>query len=606
MNKFFNYILNLNKSLKALMLSFLDIFLIVTSTFLSLSIIESQIVPFSKSLILYCILVVIFYLPTSYMFNNYNSINRFFDLKNIINLLKASFITIFLLLLISKLAVFRFLFLENIIIQNIILFFFIINLRITMKLILNIDKKGDEKRLYKKKSIIYGAGETGSYIYENSSELSDYNIVCFVDDDLKKKGRYLKDLKIYHVTELQSLIKKHNIEKIFISILNLSTFDKQKIYENLNSLSIDYEYLGQETKKKDGLSKINFEKKDILNIANENLISELKGKTVMVTGAAGTIGEELCFQLIKHAKFLIAADKSELGVSNLKSKLAHIKKDNSKVYLTNLLDLNDIKSIVKDHKPDFIFHAAAYKHVEICEENPFHSSINNCLSIYNILLTAKEFGVPNFTFVSTDKAVNPVNIMGKTKQFGEFLVKYFAANEFLVKQNYISVRFGNVLNSSGSLIPKIRNQIENGNDVSITDKKATRYFMTISDAVSLVLESTFLRKNGKTFVLKMGKALNIYSLAVKLINDYKIVQNKNSDIKINIVGLRPGEKLHEELCHDGFREVTKNDHIFIDEKKFDLDIKLEEKIDELREICNKKNFIELNKFYSSLTDKNVK
>ena len=146
MNKFFNYILNLNKSLKALMLSFLDIFLIVTSTFLSLSIIESQIVPFSKSLILYCILVVIFYLPTSYMFNNYNSINRFFDLKNIINLLKASFITIFLLLLISKLAVFRFLFLENIIIQNIILFFFIINLRITMKLILNIDKKGDEKK----------------------------------------------------------------------------------------------------------------------------------------------------------------------------------------------------------------------------------------------------------------------------------------------------------------------------------------------------------------------------------------------------------------------------------------------------------------------------
>ena len=167
--------------------------------------------------------------------------------------------------------------------------------------------------------------------------------------------------------------------------------------------------------------------------------------------------------------------------------------------------------------------------------------------------------------------------MGKTKQFGEFLVKYFSKENFVKNQNYINVRFGNVLNSSGSLIPKIRNQRENGSNVSITHKEATRYFMTISDAVSLVLESSFLKKNGKTFVLKMGKAINIYNLALELINEYKVFQNKKTDIKIKIIGLRPGEKLHEELCHEGFREETENKNIFVDSKEFNLEIDLDGK-----------------------------
>lgn len=606
MKNFFYYIFNLNQALKSLVLCFFDIILIIISSFLSLSIIKSQIVPLSKSLILYCLLVSIFYLPISYLLKNYSSINRFFDLKNIINLVKASLFTTVILLILSSLSVFRFLFLENIIIQNIILFFFILNLRIILKVVLNIENRKNDSN--KKNCIIYGAGDTGSYIYENSTDLIDYQVTCFVDDDLKKKGRYLNNLKIYHSTELQELILKHDIKKVFIGILNLSTFQKQKIYENLKNLVIDYEYieLGNETNNNESLKKINFSKKNILKIANENLIKNITGKTVLVTGAAGTIGEELCFQLIKYSKFLIAIDKNELGVSNLKSKLRQNKVNNSKVYLTNLLDLNDIKLIVSKHKPDYIFHAAAYKHVEICEENPFQSSLNNCMGIYNILFAAKEFGIPNFTFVSTDKAVNPVNIMGKTKQFGEYLVKYFAEKKFTNNQSYISVRFGNVLNSSGSLIPKIRNQIESGNNISITDKKASRYFMTISDAVSLILESSFLKDNGKTFVLKMGEAINIYDLAVKMIKDYQIVQNKKLNLKIDIIGLRPGEKLHEELCHEGFRRNTKNDNIFIDEKKFNLNFNLENKINELKQICNSKNIIELNKFYSSILNDTTK
>jgi FlaA1/EpsC-like NDP-sugar epimerase len=605
-NFYFHKILNMNKVLKSITLVIADIFFIIISTFLSLSIISSQVEPISKSLILYCILVSTFYVPISYIFTNYNSINRLFDLKNIINLLKASILTSVVLIIISNLSYFRFLFLENIIIQNIILLFLILNLRLILKFILNIEFKKITNK--KKNCIIYGAGDSGSQIYENSSELIDYKVKCFLDDDLKKAGRYLKNLKIYHSSEIKGLLKKYKIEKIFIAILNLSTYQKEKIYKNLKNLKIDYEYLNRNdgSRYKKDLDKINFSKKNILDFTNDNLIKNMTGKTVLITGAAGTIGEELCFQLIKHVKFLVAIDNNELGISNLIAKLSQQEINKTKVYLTNLLELNDVKEIVGNHKPDYIFHAAAYKHVEICEENPFQASKNNCVGIYNILLAANEFKIPNFTFISTDKAVNPVNIMGKTKQFGEYLVKYFGQKKFIETQSYISVRFGNVLNSSGSLIPKIRKQIENNHNVSITHKQATRYFMTISDAVALVLESTFLNKNGKTFVLKMGDPINIYNLAVKMINDYKIVQNKNLDIKINIIGLRPGEKLHEELCHEGFKNNTANDHIFLDEKSFNLNIDLEKKINELNEICINKKLVELNKFYNFLLDDSSK
>ena len=449
----------------------------------------------------------------------------------------------------------------------------------------------------KKKCIIYGAGETGSFIIENSSKVFDYDVHCFIDDDLKKKGRYLKNIKIYHSTELKEILQNNNISKIFISILNLSTFQKQQIYENLKNLSVDYEYLNEQSKGNENINKIDFQKEDILKIHSNNLKEKISGKTVLVTGAAGTIGEELCFQLIEHSKLLIAVDKNELGVSNLISKFTLAGKNNFKVYLANLLNYENFEKIVDNHKPDFIFHAAAYKHVEICEENPFEAAANNCVGIYNVLLASKKFNVPNFTFISTDKAVNPLNIMGKTKRFGEFLVKYFSKKNFVINQNYINVRFGNVLNSSGSLIPKIRKQIESGSKVSITHKEATRYFMTISDAVSLVLESSFLNKNSKTFVLKMGRPINIYNLALELINEYKVFQNKKTDIDIKIIGLRPGEKLHEELCHEGFREETENKNIFIDSKKFNLEINLEEKINDLKNVCARKDLPQLNDFF---------
>ena len=580
----------------------MDLFFVFISTFCSLSIITTQIIPISKQFIMYSFLASLFYVPISYFYNNYNLINRFFDLKNVTNLIKSSLITIFFLLVVSFFSKFSFLYLENIILQNIILFFIVINSRILIKIILNISFQidNDNSGVSKKKCIIYGAGTTGSYIFENFDKLNNYEVYCFIDDDLSKKGRFLKNIKINHSSDLQSIIKKNNINKVFISILNLSTFQKQQIYENLKNLSVDYEYLNLKNDNISNLNNLNFEKNNILENINNNLISNMKDKTVMVTGAAGSIGEELCFQLAKYVKHLVAIDKNELGISNLKTKLAFTKKNNHKIILYNLLNDDYLPTILQNIKPDYIFHAAAYKHVDICEENPFEASVNNCVSLYNVLLAAEKVKIPNFIFISTDKAVNPINIMGNTKKFGEYLIKYFAKKNFINNQNYISVRFGNVLNSSGSLIPKIRNQIATGNNISITHRDVTRYFMTISDAVSLVLESSFLRQNGNTFVLKMGKPVNIYDLAQNLLKEYELLQNKNLDIKINIIGLRPGEKLHEELYHEGYKKKTKNQNIFVDEKKFDLSDDVADKINHLRKICKQKDFESLKIFFDKI------
>jgi FlaA1/EpsC-like NDP-sugar epimerase len=600
--KLIRYFFDFNKNLKSLTLVFMDLFFIFFSAFCSLSIITTQIIPISKQFLMYSFLTSLFYVPISYFYNNYNLINRFFELKNVVNLIKSSFLTIFILLIVSFFSNLNFLYLENIILQNIILFFIIINSRILIKLILNIffQIKNDNLGVPKKKCVIYGAGTTGSYIFENFDKLKNYEVYCFVDDDLRKKGRFLKNIKINHSSDLHNIIKKNNINKVFISILNLSTFQKQQIYATLKSLSVDYEYLNPQSDIKSNLNNLNFERNNILENININLINNIKDKTVIVTGAAGSIGEELCFQLAKHVKLLVAIDKNELGISNLKTKLTFTKKNNYKIILYNLLNDDYLPTILENIKPDYIFHAAAYKHVDICEENPFEASLNNCISLFNILSAAEKVKIPNFTFISTDKAVNPINIMGKTKKFGEYLIKYFAKKKFINSQNYISVRFGNVLNSSGSLMPKIRNQIATGNNISITHKDVTRYFMTISDAVSLVLESSFLKENGNTFVLKMGKPVNIYNLAQNLLKEYELLQNKNLGIKINIIGLRPGEKLHEELYHEGYQKKTKNHNILVDEKEFDLSDNVVDKINHLRKICKEKDFESLNIFFDKI------
>ena len=243
---------------------------------------------------------------------------------------------------------------------------------------------------------------------------------------------------------------------------------------------------------------------------------------------------------------LIAIDFNELSLSKLKKDFDNISNEinfSKHFYLINLNNRNLLNKIIKNHNPDFIFHAAAYKHVDVVETNPIEAVSNNLSSLINILECTKEQTNLTFIFVSTDKAVNPINHMGKSKRMGEIIV--CSMNKIYPKNNYSCVRIGNVIGSSGSLIPILNEQISKGGPITITDKAASRYFMTVQDAVNLTLETSNMKNKGLINVLNMGEPINIYSMILKILNDSNVElynENKKNGIKINMIGLRPGEK----------------------------------------------------------------
>ncbi|MDA9793935.1 SDR family NAD(P)-dependent oxidoreductase, partial [Candidatus Pelagibacter sp.] len=290
-----------------------------------------------------------------------------------------------------------------------------------------------------------------------------------------------------------------------------------------------------------------------------------KNKTILVTGAAGSIGKEICLQLQNtDAKKIIGIDLSEYLIAKFNQ---NNYLDNSKIEMiladvTNIKLLNDI---FEKFKPSFIFHAAANKHVDLVENNYKYSINNNLTGVYNVLkISSKKNYIKKFVFISTDKAIESTNYMGASKMIGEILTNYFALK---YNKNFSSVRFGNVIGSSGSFLEIIKDQISKGGPITITDKKASRYFMTISDAVNLVLHTISFSSQGGTYVLKMGDPINIFDLTKKILslNNLKIkdATNPSGDIKIKIIGLKKGEKLHEKLYNKNSK-ITKTNNTLID------------------------------------------
>ena len=286
-----------------------------------------------------------------------------------------------------------------------------------------------------------------------------------------------------------------------------------------------------------------------------------KDKTILITGCAGSIGQEIFLRLLNlNVKKIIGIDKNEEMIASLKINLKKNKSLdlNYKLKLIDVCNLENCKDLFQNYKFDIIFHAAAYKHVDIVEENPNTAIYNNIIGLDNILKLSKENNVQNFVFVSTDKAVYPSNIMGSTKRVGEILTKYYKK---IINKNYISVRFGNVIGSSGSLLQILKKQLVSGGPITLTHPEATRYFMTIKEAVSLVLKSTTIEGNGDIYVLKMGDPINIYSLIKQFLknnNQHEKNNNNNNGIEIKTIGLRPGEKLHEQLFYEDAKKTNVN------------------------------------------------
>lgn len=439
------------------------------------------------------------------------------------------------------------------------------------------------------RTLIVGAGGACSILLQEifSTDKINMNPVCIVDDDKSKKGVRVEGVKVVGNTdELKKIVEKYRIEMIIIAIPSLSKKKLAGIYEKcvetkcvVKQVPGLYQFLSGK------VSLTQVQEVDIRDLlGREQIVCDaekvavyVENKVVLVTGGGGSIGSELCRQLAGfNPKRLIIFDVSENGVYDLQQELRLKYPELDLVVLIgSVRDEGRLESVFEKYQPKLVFHAAAHKHVPLMEDSPNEAVKNNVLGTYNVAKVSDKYGVDRFLLISTDKAVNPTNVMGATKRICEMVIQTFARRS---KTEFVAVRFGNVLGSSGSVIPLFKSQIASGGPVTVTSKDITRYFMTIPEAVSLVLQAGVYAKGGEIFVLDMGEPVKIYDMAEKLIKLSGYEPNK--EIPIKIIGLRPGEKLYEErLMDEEGLQKTENELISIghplifDEEQFSKQLK---------------------------------
>ena len=426
--------------------------------------------------------------------------------------------------------------------------------------------------------LIYGAGSNGRQLAVMLKHSYRYRIRGFIDDNVKLHGTYLLGNKIFSPNDISKLVQKYNVKVILLAIPSASRSERKTIIDSLIPLKIkvqtipDMEDILQGNAKIDELREVKIE--DLLGREpvlpnNELLQKNIFDKTVMVTGAGGSIGSELCRQIILNKpNTLILFELSEFSLYSIHQKLVEIVKKNSfstKIYpmLGNVQDIERLDCILDHFNVDTIYHAAAYKHVPLVEYNIIEGIRNNIFGTYNVAKCAADHNVKYFVLISTDKAVRPTNTMGASKRMAELCLQALSDQLKDSQICFSMVRFGNVLGSSGSVIPLFRKQILKGGPITVTHPDIIRYFMTIPEAAQLVIQAGAMAKGGDVFILDMGEPVRIVDLAQNLIQlsglSVKDENNLKGDIEITYTGLRPGEKLYEELLIAG-DNVRKTEH----------------------------------------------
>lgn len=429
---------------------------------------------------------------------------------------------------------------------------FIVGSRFAIKLIYleSVKSKAADKHV-----LIYGAGISGLITKRTiEKDLSiGYNIVGFLDDNRKMKGNRLEGQTIYHTDDLDKLMTEHAITDLIVAIQNPNEDHLNKVIEKALSKGVNVQkvpsvksWINGEFSTKQ-LSKVKIE--DLLGrkpiVLDEEMLSkELTGRIILVTGAAGSIGSGLVRQVAKYNPVLIVLlDQAESPLYDLQNEIrTDFPKLNFELVIGDIRSEERMRNLFQTFKPEYVFHAAAYKHVPLMEENPSEAIHTNVKGTKNLVDLSNEFGVFKFVMVSTDKAVNPTNVMGASKRIAEI---YAHSSNGKSKTKFITTRFGNVLGSNGSVIPLFQRQLDAGGPITVTDERITRYFMTIPEACMLVLEAGTMGEGGEIFVFDMGESVMIIDLAKKMIKLSGLELGK--DIEIKITGLRPGEKLYEEL-----------------------------------------------------------
>ena len=446
------------------------------------------------------------------------------------------------------------------ILQPMLLFFGVIFSRLFVKFVFGQNKV--KKKKFLKNTLIYGAGSAGRQIVSSLEGSIEFKVKGFLDDDESLHGQVLQGFKIYHPDKLESLIQSHNIDLVLLALPSVSRSKRNNILKILHNHKLSVQTLPSVSDIVEGRITISDIKEldvnDILDrepvpARKELLLKNINYKVVLVTGGGGSIGSELCRQIIKFKpKCLIICDISEFALYKIYEELKLVNKDLKIIPLIcNIQDENKVNEIFKMFKVETVYHAAAYKHVPLVEANICEGVLNNVFGTYTVAKASIELGISDFVLISSDKAVRPTNVMGASKRLAELCIKGLY-NEYKNKKiNMSMVRFGNVLDSSGSVIPKFRKQIKQGGPITLTHPDVTRYFMTITEAAQLVIQAGAMSKQCDVFVLDMGKSIKIKDLIYRIVKlsglSIKDNENPDGDIEIKITGLRPGEKLYEEL-----------------------------------------------------------
>lgn len=532
------------------------------------------------------------------IFDLYKNITRYENGKDYINYIMASGISASLVIILKFLLKLKLVNVKQIIFSGIIIAVGTIAYRVIIRFILTYgtDSTANVAEENRKRLLIIGAGEAARDIIKTlkTTMRNTYNIVGLIDDNDAKYHYLISGVKVlgdrYKIVDI---CKENKVDVIFFAITNIDNQDKKEILQMCQETGAKLRMLpgtADLIKNKNIMQNLrDVEIDDILGrepvvLDNENIGELIKDKQILVTGGGGSIGSELCRQIVKYKPSqLIIFDIYENNLYNIEIELKS-NPDNNDVEIVPIIgsvrDKKKLESVFEKYIPYLVFHAAAHKHVPLMEGSPLEAIKNNVFGTYNTVNCADKYNVKKCILISTDKAVNPTNIMGASKRMCEMIVQ---AKQKVSKTEYAAVRFGNVLGSNGSVVPLFKKQIEQGGPVTVTHKEITRFFMTIPEAVGLVLQAMSYARGGEIFVLDMGEPVKIYDLAVSLIKLTGL--EPDVDIPIKITGLRPGEKLYEELLmkEEGLTS-TEHNKIFIGKPCSITNEELENKMEELKEL----------------------
>ena len=567
-------LLALPRFAKTLIVIMVDASLCVVSVWLSFYLRLGEFGTFSTSQLTVVFLSIFLVLPIYLFCGVYRSIFRYGDSNSLLLIIRSTiiysvpFASIVMFIGIAETP-------RTIgIIQPLLLSLFVCSARLTAKLWLgsmHIHPK------YKKgitTALIYGAGSSGQQLASAMHSSDGIDILGFLDDDDSLQGQFIGQLKVHDPDELETLVAQLKIDTILLALPRINRSKRNEIIQKLKNFKVSVRTIPSFVEIAGG----NFSVSEVVDLEIDDLLGrdaitpkqELLEKystnsVVMVTGAGGSIGSELCRQIIAlEPKCLLLIDHSEFSLYHIHSELETISKQSKIIpLLVSVQDKCKISTIISAWKPNIIYHAAAYKHVPLVEHNFLEGVKNNIFGTLNVVQSAIEHGIKNLVLISTDKAVRPTSVMGASKRISEMILQALSKEQ--TKCILSMVRFGNVLGSSGSVVPKFREQIRNGGPLTITHPDIERFFMTIPEASQLVIQAGAMAKGGDVFVLDMGKPVKIIELARRMIQlsglTVKTESNPNGDIEIQIGSLRPGEKLFEELLISNDSETTLHNRI---------------------------------------------